>query len=90
MAENSSEQEPCCEASALRRIRQIALPGGMKVGVVNLDNILKEVAALNLSDAGVVRMKLLEKVQDCNYVPDGAKNAYATALYTEYRKQPSK
>ncbi|MFP3976234.1 MAG: hypothetical protein ACLFVK_08455 [Dehalococcoidia bacterium] len=34
-----------------------------------MDNILKEVADLELTDANTIKVELLERVKPCNYVP---------------------
>jgi hypothetical protein len=70
-----------------RTIRKLTLPDGFRVGIVNLDNILQEVADMKLTDTQAIKQELLEKVQACNYVASGAENEYAAALLQEYRRK---
>lgn len=64
---------------------KLTLPDGFRVGIVNLDNIIREVADLKLSDANSIKEELLKRTEAQNYVPLGARNEYATALFREYR-----
>jgi hypothetical protein len=66
-------------------IKKLTLPDGSRVGIVNLDNILEEVAGLKLSDAKIIKAELLKRVEAQNYVPPSAKTEYATALFREYQ-----
>ncbi|MBT3362205.1 MAG: hypothetical protein HN929_02425 [Chloroflexi bacterium] len=70
------------------QIKKIKLPDGLQIGIKNLDNILSEVAQLNLIDSQILKQILLEKVGDnSNYVPPSAKDEYATSLLREYLKK---
>lgn len=80
-----TEAKPCCAAAAARMIRKLALPGG-EVGIVNLDNILKEVAELKLADDNAIRKELLKRVKIYNYAATSADNEYSEALLREYKK----
>lgn len=77
----------CCEAAAARATKQLTLPNGFQVGIVNLDTILREVAELNLTDTEALRGELLERVKGYNYVASGAEYDYSTALFRAYRRQ---
>jgi hypothetical protein len=66
------DEKPCCEAEALRRIRQVNV-GGIVVGISMLDNILSEVKALNLTGEKEVGEELLKRVKIYNYVPNQQK-----------------
>ena len=68
-------------------INKLTLPDGFRVGIVNLDNILKEVADLKLLDAKAIKSELLKRAEVQNYVPSSAKAEYATALFQEYQKK---
>jgi len=70
-----------------KTIKKITLPDGYRVGIINLDNILKEVAELNLSDKRTIQSELLKRVKMSNYVPSGADEDYSKALFTEYQKK---
>jgi len=81
------EEKPLHDADTGNKIKKLTLPDGFRVGIVNLDNILKEVAELNLTDAQAIKAELLRKVKRGNYVPSGAENEYSTALFQEYQKK---
>ena len=68
-------------------IRKLALSDGFRVGILNLDSILREVAGLTLTDDKAIRKELLERVKTCNYVARGAENEYSKALYREYQRK---
>ena len=80
-----TETKPCCAAAAARMIKKLALSGG-EVGIVNLDNILKEVADLKLVDDNAIRKELLKRVKIYNYVAPGAESDYSKAMLNEYKK----
>ena len=77
----------CCDAAAARTITQLALPNGFQAGIVNLDGILKEVAALGLDDAEMLKKELLVRVRENNYLAPGAEDGYGTALIEAYRRK---
>ncbi len=78
-----TEAKPCCAAAAARMIKKLALPGG-EVGIVNLDNILKEVADLKLADDATIKKELLKRAKIYNYVAPSAEADYSKALLSEY------
>jgi len=82
-----SEQRPCCAAAAARTVKKLTLPDGFQVGILNLDNILKEVADLKLVDAKTVKAELLKRVKIHNYIASGAETDYSAALFQEYKRQ---
>jgi len=79
-------EKPCCPAAAARMIKKLVLPDG-EVGIVNLESILKEVAAMKLVDNEAIKKELLQRVKTYNYVAPGAEADYAKALLGEYKKQ---
>ena len=81
---------PHSDADATRKIRKLTLPDGFRVGIANLDNILKEVAALKLTDSNSIKTELIERTKTYNYVASGAENEYATALFQEYQRKCGK
>ena len=81
------KQQFCCPAAAARATKQLTLPDGFQVGIINLDTILREVAELNLTDTEVIKMELLKMVKIYNYVPSSADYDYSTALFRAYRRQ---
>ncbi len=82
-----SEQRPCCAAAAARMVKKLTLPDGFQVGILNLDNVLKEVADLKLVDANTIKAELLKKVALHNYIPSGADTDYSAALFQEYKRR---
>jgi len=81
-----TDAKPCCAAAAARMIKKLALPGG-EVGIVNLENILKEVGDLKLVDNEAISKELLRRVKIYNYVAPSAEADYVKALLGEYQKQ---
>ena len=67
--------------------KKITLPDGFRVGIINLDNILKEVADLKLADSRAIKSELLLRVKQCNFVASAAENEYALALFEEYQSK---
>ena len=82
-----SEQRACCAAAASGVVKKLTLRDGFQVGIWNLDNILKEVADLNLVDAKTIKEELLKRVKIHNYLASGAETDYSAALFQEYRRQ---
>ena len=80
-------EKPCCAAAAAKMVKKLVLPGGFEVGIVNLENILKEVADLKLVDDEAIKKELLQRVKIYNYVPPAADNEYSEALLKEYQRQ---
>jgi hypothetical protein len=78
-------EKPCCAAAAARMIKKLALPDG-EVGIVNLEDILKEVADLKLVDNEAIKKELLKRVKIYNYVAPPAEADYSKALLNEYEK----
>lgn len=70
-----------------RNIKKLTLPDGFRVGIMDLDNILREVAALNLTDNQEIKRELLERVKECNYVAASAEKEYTAALFQEYQRK---
>jgi hypothetical protein len=79
-------EKPCCAAAAARMIKKLTLPDGSQVGIMNLENILKEVAGLKLVDDNAIKKQLLKKVKIYNYVAPAAEADYSKALLGEYNK----
>lgn len=82
-----ASERPCCAAAAVRMIEKLTLPNGSKVGIANLEGIIKEVAVLGLSDAEAIKKEVLKRVKPCNYVAPAAEDAYAEALLKEYQRR---
>ncbi|GAB7016452.1 hypothetical protein [Methanogenium cariaci] len=76
---------PCCAAEAMRRIRQISV-GDTVVGLSMLEQVIEDVADADLSQDTKIRSELLRQVKIYNYVPKPAEEAYADAVFEEYKK----
>ncbi len=75
------------EQGTTRNVKKLTLPDGFRVGIIDLDNILKQVADLGLSEEQTIKAELLERTKDLNYVPRSAEKEYSTALYQEYTRK---
>lgn len=60
--------------------------GARKVGVVGLENTLKEVGKLDLTEPKQIKTELLTRIRTSNYVPAEAETEYGEALYRAYRR----
>ena len=80
-------KDPGHNLDATRQIKKLTLPDGFRVGIANLDNILKEVADLKLNDNQTIKNELLERVKSYNYIASNAEGEYATALFREYQRK---
>ncbi|OGN91745.1 MAG: hypothetical protein A2Z75_07425 [Chloroflexi bacterium RBG_13_50_10] len=78
-------KRPCCPAAAARMTKKLPLPGG-EVGIVNLEDILKEVGPMKLTDKEAIKKELLQRVKIYNYVAPGAESDYSKALLNEYER----
>jgi hypothetical protein len=79
-----TDAKPCCPAAAARMVKKLTLPDGSQAGIVNLENILKEVADLKLAEDEAIKKELLQRVKIYNYVAPGAEADYSKALLKEY------
>ncbi len=82
-----AEEKPRGADSSARTAKKLTLPDGFRVGIVNLDNILKDVADLKLTDTQTIKTEILKRVKTCNYVPSSAENEYSAALFQEYQRK---
>lgn len=83
-----SRDIPCCQADALRRIRQVPV-NGIPTGITMLDEIIAEVKEMNLTSDNQIREVLLKKVNVYNYIPKAAEEAYLKAIGAMYQKHTS-
>jgi hypothetical protein len=81
------DKQFCCEAAAARLTKQLTLPDGIRVGIINLDTIIKETAVLKLTDIEAVKKELLQRVKMYNYILSGAESEYSVSLFREYQQQ---
>ena len=82
-----SEQQPCCADAVARMVQKLTLPAGLQVGILNLDNIIKDVADLKLSDVETIKGELLKRVKTHSYVAPVAETDYSVALFQEYKRR---
>lgn len=66
-------------------VRQIRV-GGVKVGLVDLDRILKQVASESIDSDDVLAGRLLELVRQANYVAPSRSEEYKLALLREFKR----
>jgi hypothetical protein len=83
-------EKPCCAAAAARMVKKLTLADGSQVGILNLEDILKEVANLKLVDNEAIKKELLQRVKIYNYVAPSAEADYSKALLKEYKRQYGK
>lgn len=82
--------KPCCPAAAARMVKKLTLPDGFQIGILNLENILKEIADLKLADDGTIKKELLQRGKIYNYVAPAADKDYSETLLKEYKRQYGK
>jgi hypothetical protein len=83
------DDNPCCAADALRRIRQVKI-NGIMTGITMLDESIAEVKMQNLVSEQEILSALMKKIKIYNYVPKGVEAEYARALMEEYKKAIAK
>jgi len=59
--------------------------GDGDVGVIDLEQTIREVYFLQIEDEDAVRDKLLEKIKTKNFIPAERETLYGEALLREYR-----
>lgn len=79
------DDNPCCAAEALRRIRQVPV-NGINTGITMLDESIAAVKEQNPGNDSSVGEALMKKIKIYNYVPKGVEAAYSQAIMEEYRK----
>ncbi|MEO0156266.1 MAG: thioredoxin family protein [candidate division WOR-3 bacterium] len=66
-------------------IRQITIKGN-RIGIIGLDEILQLAKQAQIGDENSLKIFLLEKAKEQNYIPSSAEEDYKNALYREYRR----
>ena len=79
-------EKPCCPAAGAKLLKKLTLADGSQVGILHLEEILKEVADLKLADDEAIKKELLKRVKIHNYVAPTAEVDYSKALLGEYKK----
>ena len=74
----------CCDPRAPRP-KMINI-GGRSIGVLGLDEVIREVAGMGPLTADRRLSELLTRFRKLNYFPDSAREKYADALEGEYEK----
>lgn len=60
--------------------------GGLPIGLIHVDEILKEVRSLGISDDEQLKEELLHRIKRKNYLPASGEEEYREALLREYKK----
>lgn len=61
--------------------------GGDRIGIIGLKSILSEVAETCAARTDEeIRIELLKRLNQCNYIPDSSKEKYSQAFLREYKK----
>ncbi len=81
------EEKPCCAAAVAGMVQRLTLTDGLQVGILHLDNIIKDVADLKLTDVETIKGELLNRVKIHSYVAPVAETDYSAALFQEYSRQ---
>jgi len=84
-----NDNQPCCAADALRRIRQIPI-NGIPTGICMLNECVTEVKKQDMKIEQEIRVALLKRVKAYNYIPPNVEGEYAHALFEEYKKSSAK
>jgi hypothetical protein len=80
--------KPCCAAAAAAQVRFLIVNGD-RIGISNLDGILKTAQDVAPEGELALRKELLRLVKIYNYVPSPVEKDYEDALYAEYMKRAS-
>jgi hypothetical protein len=80
--------KPCCAAAAAAQVRYLIVNGD-RIGISNLDGILRSAQAVAPEGELAVRKELMRLVKVYNYVPSPVEKDYEEALYAEYMKSAS-
>ncbi len=82
-----AETKQCCTYCVAGKVKVVTFPDGKEAGIINLENILKEVAGLKLTDDSAIKVELLQRVKTCNYVVHSAEEKYKEVLFQEYQRR---
>jgi len=82
--ENEGNYHPVCGGLPPLKIKSIPVDG-KETGIDRLDEILADVAQLDLHDNDAIREALLRIAGKYNYIPPGMADAYAAALLITYK-----
>jgi hypothetical protein len=79
------DDNPCCAADALRRVRQLKI-NRMMTGITMIDASIEEVMSQDLGSDQEIRAALMKKIRIYNYIPKSVEEEYARVLMEEYKK----
>ena len=74
---------PCADDALQRQVRQIVIDD-KPVGIVWLDEAIREVQALGLSSDAEIKTALMQRIAEHNDIPPSASEAYASSLAAEF------
>jgi len=81
---SNDDRVPCCQLDAARKVKRIFLDG-TPIGISRFDEIIKEVASLDLEDEVQIKNELIVRIKKYNYVPSTAEEDYAEAAFEVYQ-----
>lgn len=75
----------CCCCGGAVKSKQVDI-GGVKVGIVGLDEIFSEVYGCKMEDEEGLKKELVKRAAIYNYIPESVKEVYGNSLLREYKK----
>ena len=75
----------CCTDSGNGLVGYLTVKDA-RMGIVDLDWIIRKVREMELADEEMIKEELLQKVMARNYVPSSAREAYGDALLRYYKE----
>lgn len=87
---NGKVKESCCCNQPLSNLRMLFFPDGTKVGVRGLPEALAAAYAEGRQADADTAEKILNRLNENNFIPTSAYQEYRTALLEEYRKYKEK
>jgi hypothetical protein len=78
------DKVPICMKDAARKVRQLNIDGSM-VAISKLELVIEQVKGLNLNNIDKIKNELIKRVKIYNYVPPPVEDAYAEALFQEFK-----
>ncbi len=73
----------CCWDAVKSKLVDI---GGVKVGMVSLDEIFSEIYGCEMANEEELKRELVKRTTIYNYIPESAKEVYGNSLLREYKK----
>lgn len=80
------QQVAPCIFDASRKVKKLWI-NGTQIGISRLDAIILEVSELGLEHEHQIKVALLKRVKEYNYIPSGSEKDYLDAVFEEYKRQ---